>query len=300
MGFAAQISKILAKNKELKGKVRRVISMPHLAGTTKTGFPVNPAMTKDLGPSADIMITALEQAGVRLTNDICLTGFSAGGNQAVMMADRLIDKGFNPRLVLLEPAIGSNPNIDLRVAEKGFVDPYNFARSEKQEKRKLSRVQSFRYSIRSIMRAWDTQAGPAGKRLPFELLRGYVKAPFSWMEKEAQASGFRDELGSFVPNTQVLSDDSTAKVRKKIAEKNVPVSLLYVAGATSVDPEGFRTEHMSERTQEYFEDRAAQTFPGSTRVDVNTINGGVHYDAMWNIEGLTKALAAVFNNPNQP
>ncbi len=300
IGFAAQISEILAKNKELKGKVRRVIIMPHLAGTTKTGYPVNPAMTNDLGPAADIMIKALEQAGVRLSNDICLTGFSAGGNQAVMMADRLLDKGFNPRLVLLEPAIGNNPNIDLRVAEKGFVDPYNYARNVVEGKGKLSRAQSLRYSIRSIMRAWDTQDGPAGKRLPLELLRGYVKAPFSWMEQEAQASGIRDELGSFVPNSQVLSADSTAKVRTKIATKNVPVSLLYVSEATTVDPEGFRTKDVSERTPEYFGKRAAQTFPGSNLVDVTTIKGGVHYDAMWNIDGLTKALAAALKHPTQP
>ncbi len=274
--------------------------MPHLAGTTKTGYPVNPAMTKDLGPAADIMITALEQAGVRLTNDICLTGFSAGGNQALMMGDRLLDKGFNPRLVLLEPAIGNNPNIDFRVAEKGVRDPYNYARSEKQGKEQLSRVRSFRYSIRSIMRAWDTQGGPAGKRLPLELARGFVNAPFSWMENEAQASGIRDELGEMKPNSLALSSDSTASARTKIATKNVPVSLLYVTGATTVDPEGFRTKNVSERTPEYFTKRAAHAFPGSNQVDVTTVKGGVHYDAMWDIDGLTKALAAALKHPNQP
>ncbi len=291
IGFAAQISDILAKNEALKGKVRRVIVMPHLSGTTKTGYPVNPAMTNDLGPAADIMMTALEQAGVKLSSNICLTGFSAGANQAIMMADRFLDKGFKPKLILLEPAIGSNPNIDLRVAQKGITDPYNYARNLLPENMQISRAQSLAYMIRAMLNSWDTPEGPAGLKLPSQLAMGYLKINPAWMVNEARRSGLEGDTSLAIPNTSALKEDTTKEVRKKLTDFQVPISLVYVVGATTVDPTDSRTKHISERTQSFFERRAASLFPGLKTI-VTLIQGGNHYDAMWNIEGLTNALKA--------
>ena len=172
IGFAGQIARQLENNDQLKGKVGRIIVMPHLAGATKTGEPFNPAMTKDFGPAAQVMIQALKQAGITLSSELCLAGHSAGGNMSILMAEGL--KKANPslqlRLLLLEPAIGENPNIDKRMALTGLLDPWRKARSRNEMGQRLNVAQSLQYTLRTVMNGWGTQEGPAGTKIIGELM----------------------------------------------------------------------------------------------------------------------------------
>lgn len=304
VGFAAQARDVL-DDPTLQGKVRRIIILPHLAGSTRTATPVDPAHTKDFGPSADILLQALEQASVRLSNNICLIGHSAGANQAIMLADRLVDKQLKPRLVLLEPAIGENPNIVANMITTGFTNPYSYARREreielgdtKETIKATTRAQALANTLNIVLEGWGTTEGPARWGIIKELLRNPTRTPLPYMKSEAKAAGIGDEYADANPVIEILATDSTKMTREKLAALGVPISVTWMNGATVVDrqEERLRENYREiEKNQEFYYARAKRDFPNAlVSPEVHVEEGGNHFIPMWNSQVLRRALASV-------
>ncbi|MBP9781105.1 hypothetical protein KBC89_00430 [Candidatus Woesebacteria bacterium] len=334
IGFAGNIARELENNEQLKGKVGRIIVMPHLAGTTRTSEPLNPVMTEDFGPAAQVMIQALNQAGIKLSSELCLVGHSAGANMSILMAEGLkkSNSSLQPRLLLLDPAIGENPKIDQRMVTTGIFDPLRAARSRNEAGQRLNALQSIRYALRTIMNGWLTPDGPAGTRIIQELSRG--KKPLDSMIVESAEAGFDNKPAGANQNIDLLSNDSSASARQFLADNDIPVNLVYITGSTTVDPlserqgmdkKSLQDEYVKiqeklesqlgltpnelnslkikqqqilnqlDRNQAFFQTRAEKLFSPKIVHSVADLKGISHFDVIWDRHAIAQALLATLN-----